>query len=109
VQSESAKHTSVHCVDVVSQKPLRQSPSPWQLAPSSPVPSDDEHAAMNAEVMTGDIAYPHSWLELPQSCEFRHASWQRLSWAQRPPMHCSLLAHVLPFAPVPNAAVQYAV
>jgi hypothetical protein len=43
-------------MDAVSQKPLRQSPSPWQLLPSAPVPSDDEQTATIADVTTGEIA-----------------------------------------------------
>jgi hypothetical protein len=69
------------------------------------VPSEDEHAAMSADVESGDIAYPHSWLELPQSAEFRQASWQ-LPVAQRLPRHWLLLVQELPFAPVPAAGAQ---
>jgi hypothetical protein len=97
VQSELAKHTSLHSFDVGSQNWLSQSvPLPHE-SPSAEWPAPGRHAATMPALPVVDTTYAHD-APCPQSGVFRQALLQPAS----PPLQSSLSqslswSHVAPF------------
>jgi hypothetical protein len=93
VQSESAKHTSVHSFAVGSQNWLSQSVSLPHEAPSAawpPPPGTGKQAATMPAVPAVDTTYAHDDPDPPQSGVFRQALLHPAL-----PLHSSLLQSLL--------------
>jgi hypothetical protein len=102
VQSESAKHTSVHWCVLVSQRTLWQSPSCWHVPPSGVLPGvggPAKHAATAVPVGAAcGTTYVHA------SPAAVHSALLRQALEQPTPSHSSLWQSLLKlqFCPLPR-------